>query len=97
MVVLSACQSALGKMVRGEGIVGLTRAFMYAGAQSVIATLWSVADTSTAEFMKQFYTNLIIRGNSKSVALQNARLKLLQSDQFFHPFYWAPFILIGSK
>jgi CHAT domain-containing protein len=96
LVVLSACQTGLGKLVRGEGIVGLTRAFMYAGAPSVMVSLWSVSDASTAILMGEFYRNLIRNKQSKTDALRKAQLTLLGDEKYAHPFYWAPFVLFGN-
>ena len=97
LVVLSACQTGLGKQVRGEGLVGLTQSLIYSGASSVIVSLWSVADHSTSEFMTAFYNNLIIQEMDKSVSLQEAKLSMLEDVNLAHPFYWAPFILIGKQ
>ena len=96
LVVLSACQTGLGKLIRGEGMVGLTRAFMYAGTPSVVVSLWSVSDISTADLMAEFYKNLIINKLSKTDALRKAQLALISNPGFSHPFYWAPFILVGD-
>jgi CHAT domain-containing protein/Tfp pilus assembly protein PilF len=96
LVVLSACQTGLGKLVRGEGMVGLARAFMYAGTPSVLASLWSVSDMSTASLMGEFYKNLIKNKLSKADALRKAQLTLMSDKKYAHPFYWAPFILIGD-
>lgn len=96
LVVLSACQTGLGKLVRGEGMVGLTRAFMYAGTPSVVVSLWSVSDMSTDALMGEFYRNLIKNKLSKTDALRKAQLTLINNEKYAHPFYWAPFILIGD-
>lgn len=96
LVVLSACQTGLGKMVRGEGLVGLTRAFMYAGSRSMLVSLWSVSDISTSELMEKFYENLVVRRISKTEALRQAQISMIGSDKFAHPFYWAPFVLVGD-
>jgi CHAT domain-containing protein len=96
LVVLSACQTGLGKLVRGEGMVGLTRSFMYAGTPSVLASLWSVSDLSTASLMEQFYRNLIKNKLSKTEALRKAQLTLMSDEKYAHPFYWAPFVLFGD-
>jgi len=94
LVVLSACQTGRGHIARGEGILGLTRTFFYSGARSVISTLWSINDISTAIFMKHFYLYLS-KGMRKSEALRSAKLKMIYS-QYSHPFYWAAFILNGD-
>ena len=96
LVVLSACQTGLGKLVRGEGIIGLTRAFMYAGTPSVMVSLWSVSDISTADLMGEFYEGLIKHKLSKTDALRKAQLALLSDDEYAHPFYWASFVLFGD-
>jgi CHAT domain-containing protein len=96
LVVLSACQTGLGKLVRGEGMVGLTRAFMYAGTPSVLVSLWSVSDMSTATLMGEFYKNLIKNKLSKTDALRKSQLTLIAGGKYAHPFYWAPFVLIGD-
>ena len=98
LVTLSACRTGLGKIVGGEGVLGLTRAFLYAGSRSVVASLWNVNDTATAELMKAFYANLK-RGQSKDEALRQAKLSLLHSKQtaWRHPYYWAPFVLVGAN
>ncbi len=96
MVVLSACQTGLGKLVRGEGMVGLTRAFMYAGTPTVLVSLWSVSDISTSILMGEFYRNLVIEKLSKTDALRKAQLSMLGNEKFAHPFYWAPFVIIGD-
>lgn len=96
LVVLSACRTGLGKLVRGEGFIGLTRAFMYAGTPSVLVSLWSVSDISTATLMGEFYRNLVKNKLSKTDALRKAQLNLLVNEKFSHPFYWAPFILVGD-
>ncbi len=96
LVVLSACQTGLGKLIRGEGMVGLTRAFMYAGTPSVLVSLWSVSDISTATLMGEFYKNLIKNKLSKTDALRKAQRALMSDEKFAHPFYWAPFIIIGD-
>jgi CHAT domain-containing protein/Tfp pilus assembly protein PilF len=95
MVVLSACESGLGKEVRGEGLVGLTQAFLFAGAHSVVVSLWPVADHSTESLMVEFYSALQ-RGASRSEALRLAKLALLEEEAMSHPFYWSPFVLIGD-
>jgi CHAT domain-containing protein len=98
LVTLSACRTGLGKVVGGEGVLGLTRAFLYAGSRSVLASLWNVNDTATAELMKSFYTNLK-KGEPKDEALRQAKLTLLKGKQttWRHPYYWAPFVLVGAN
>lgn len=91
LVTLSACDTALGREMGGEGLVGLTRAFQYAGARSVLASLWSVADVSTARFMKSFY-GYLRNGRTKDEALRAAQIEQAGS----HPFHWAAFQLTGD-
>lgn len=94
LVVLSACETGLGKNVRGEGIIGLTRAFFYAGAPSVVVSLWQVADRSTADLMIELYRQLG-DDRTKGEALRRAKLALIDGGTFAHPYYWAPFVLQG--
>ena len=95
LVVLSACETA-GKEVNGEGLVGLTRAFLYAGSPSVVVTLWRVADRKTPELMLRFYSNLDQSGD-KAEALRQAKIAMVQRKGLLaHPYYWAPFILVGK-
>jgi len=104
--VLSACNTGLGRLREGEGIVGLTRAFLHAGASSVVVSLWKVEDQSTSLFMERFYQRLK-QGESKAEALRQAKLEVLHStiemkaigmqQSLASPFYWAPFILVGDS
>jgi CHAT domain-containing protein len=94
MVVTSACQTAIGKIGEGDEIVGLTRAFIYAGARSVLGSLWNISDEATAEFMYAFYSKLQTLG--KVEALRQAQLKMIASDKYRHPFYWAAFNITGG-
>ena len=94
LVVLSCCHSGQGE-VSSEGVVGIARAFLFAGARSVVATLWAIDDEATLEFMKSFYQHLR-GGESASSALQRAMKRLRDSDKFSAPKYWAPFVLIGD-
>ena len=94
LVVTSACQTGIGSIGKGDEIVGLTRAFIYAGANSVFASLWSISDEATAILMRDFYSN--IRSHDKAEALRKAQLKMLRSDKYSNPFYWAAFNLTGG-
>ncbi len=97
LAVLSACQTGLGKISKGEGVIGLSRALVYAGAKNIIVSFWSVADESTAELMTDFYSLLLkSKSTSFSTALQEAKVKMIKSDKYSTPFYWAPFVLIGK-
>lgn len=96
LVVLSACQTALGKDVRGEGMIGLTRGFMYAGAKRIVASLWKVDDAATAEFMKRFYQNLLQKNLSPAAALRQAQTEMKQIPRFRAPYFWAGFTLQGE-
>jgi len=97
LVMLSACQTGLGKERRGEGVMGLTRAFMYAGAPLVGVTLWSVDDKPTADLMVDFYKNLLAGdGGKPAAALRAARQNMIADRKYSAPFYWAPFVLIGD-
>jgi CHAT domain-containing protein len=95
LVTLSACETGLGKEMGGEGLIGLTRAFQYAGARTVLSSLWSVSDESTAVLMKHFYTNLK-QGKPKAEALRLAQAEMMRSEKYSHPFYWAGFVLNGD-
>ncbi len=95
LVTLSACQSALGRLLTGEGMVGLARAFAYAGAESIVASLWNVNDEASAEFMSRFY-GYLKAGASKEEALRQAKLSMSAEPRYRHPYYWAPYILIGD-
>ena len=96
LVVLSACQTALGREIRGEGLVGLTRGFMYAGAPRVVASLWKVSDKATAELMKRFYQKMFIDGLRPAAALRAAQVSMLKERQWQAPYYWAGFVLQGE-
>jgi hypothetical protein len=96
MVVLSACQTALGKEMRREGMLGLTRAFELAGAKSVVSSLWKVDDRATAELMKRFYAAMFQENLAPDAALQAAQGKLRGTSRWAHPFYWAGFVLEGD-
>lgn len=98
-VMLSACETGLGKEKRGEGVMGLTRAFMYAGAPTVGVSLWSVADKSTADLMTDFYKRLLSPSAatvSPSTAMRDAQLAMISGKKYSAPFYWAPFVLVGD-
>jgi CHAT domain-containing protein len=97
LVMLSACETGLGREKRGEGVMGLTRAFMYAGAPTVGVSLWSVADKSTADLMTDFYKRLLsTEGSTSSSALRGAQLAMITGKRYSAPFYWAPFVLVGD-
>jgi CHAT domain-containing protein/Tfp pilus assembly protein PilF len=96
LVVLSACQTALGKEIDGEGIVGLTRGFMYAGAAGVVSSLWKVEDAATAELMKKFYRAMLKDNQTPSAALRTAQNQLRQIPRFRNPRHWAGFTLNGK-
>lgn len=96
LVVLSACQTALGKEIRGEGLVGLTRGFMYAGAPRVVASLWQVSDLATAQLMRRFYAGMLRRGLSPAAALRAAQLEMAADRRWASPYYWAGFVLQGD-
>ena len=98
LVMLSACETGLGKEKRGEGVIGLTRAFMYAGAPTVGVSLWSVADKSTADLMTDFYQRLLSTSTpaTTSGALRGAQLAMISGKKYSAPFYWAPFVLVGD-
>jgi CHAT domain-containing protein len=96
LVVLSACQTGLGKNVRGEGLIGLTRGFMYAGAASVVASLWKVDDEATAELMKHFYGGMLDKNLTPAAALRDAQNHIRQQPQWRSPYYWAAFTLQGD-
>lgn len=96
LVVLSACRTGLGKDVRGEGLIGLTRGFMYAGASSVAASLWNVDDEVTAELMKLFYANMLEKGMTPAAALRAAQNTIRQQPQWRSPHYWAGFTFQGE-
>jgi CHAT domain-containing protein len=97
LVMLSACETGLGKEKRGEGVMGLTRAFMYAGAPTVGVSLWSVADKSTADLMTDFYKRLFAtEATTSSSALRGAQLAMISGKKYSAPFYWAPFVLVGD-
>jgi CHAT domain-containing protein len=96
LVVLSGCQTALGKEIRGEGLIGLTRGFMYAGARAVVASLWQVDDESTAELMKRFYRGMLKENRRPADALRTAQLEMSRQKRWSAPFYWAGFVLQGD-
>ena len=96
LVVLSACQTALGKEIRGEGLIGLTRGFMYAGSPRVVASLWKVDDVATAELMKLFYQKMLREKMRPAAALRAAKVEMLKQKRWNAPFYWAAFELQGE-
>jgi len=95
LVVLSACETARGKVGNGEGMIGLSWAFFVAGAPTTVASQWSVDSASTTELMVEFHRNLE-RRKSKAEALRQAMLKLLKSKEYGRPFYWAGFVVVGN-
>jgi CHAT domain-containing protein len=97
LVVLSACRTALGTEVRGEGLIGLTRGFLYAGAARVVASLWNVDDGATSRLMELFYRKML--GNEKlspAAALRAAQLEMLSGNRWDDPYFWAGFVLQGE-
>jgi CHAT domain-containing protein/tetratricopeptide (TPR) repeat protein len=96
VVVLSACDTALGKNIKGEGIVGLTRGFMYAGAPRVVATLWRVDDDATSEFMKWFYKGIFQQHESPAASLREAQIEMRKQARWRAPYYWGAFIIEGD-
>ena len=95
LITLSACETGLGKISKGEGVLGFTRALLYSGADNVIVSLWKVQDNSTAELMVDFYGNAFNK-TAFSGSLRQAKLNMINSGNYSDPFYWAPFILIGE-
>jgi CHAT domain-containing protein/tetratricopeptide (TPR) repeat protein len=96
LVVLSACETGLGKDVQGEGLEGLTRGFMYAGARRVIVSLWNVNDKATAALMQRLYAGMLRNGKTPAAALRAAQIEMLRTAQWQSPYYWAPFVMQGE-
>lgn len=95
LVTLSACETGLGKISRGEGVIGLSRALVYAGAQHIVVSFWSVGDESTATMMKTFYRKILEGQAGYHESLRLAKLSLMEDPRYAAPYYWAPFVLIG--
>ncbi len=97
LVVLSACETGLGKFSKGEGVIGLSRALTYAGAKNIVVSFWKVSDESTAELMISFYKHLIESNDQNfSNALRQAKMDVIRTGKYSSPYYWAPFVLIGK-
>ncbi|MDB5271795.1 MAG: hypothetical protein JWO58_162 [Chitinophagaceae bacterium] len=98
LITLSACQTGLGKVTKGEGLIGLSRALLYAGANNIIVSLWNVSDQATGQLMDKLYNNILQNTSciSYAKALQKAKLDLMQTKEFSDPYFWAPFILVGK-
>jgi CHAT domain-containing protein len=96
MVVLSACDTGVGKQVKGEGLIALTRGFMYAGSARVVASLWKVDDAATAELMGQFYKEIFTNGRRPAAALQAAQSSISKQKRWHSPYFWAGFVLQGE-
>jgi CHAT domain-containing protein/uncharacterized protein HemY len=96
LVVLSACETGLGKDVTGEGLEGLTRGFMYAGARRVIVSLWNVNDKATATLMQRLYVGMLRSGKTPAEALRAAQIEMLRTRQWQSPYFWAPFVMQGE-
>jgi CHAT domain-containing protein len=96
LVVLSACQTGMGQNIQGEGMVGLTRGFMYAGAQRVVVSLWTVDDEGTAALMSSFYKGMLQKGLTPAAALRAAQLEMWKQEKWKSPYYWAAFTLQGE-
>ena len=96
VVVLSACETALGKEIKGEGLIGLTRGFMYAGAKSVVASLWQIDDRATADLMRRFYQKMFKENLRPADALRQAQIEMLRNKATENPFYWAAFTIQGD-
>lgn len=95
MVVLSACETAFSEQSRGDELIGLIRSFLYAGSRSVVASLWKVDAHSTRDLMVRFHS-FIQAGYDRATALQLAQLEIAERSQYAHPYYWAPFVLVGA-
>jgi CHAT domain-containing protein/Tfp pilus assembly protein PilF len=96
LVVLSACETALGQDAGGEGLIGLTRGFLHAGAGQVVASLWNVSDVATAELMRRFYRAMEREGLSPAAALRRAQLEMMEQERWHAPFFWAAFQISGA-
>ena len=96
LIVLSACETGLGKEIQGEGLVGLTRGLMYAGAERLVVSLWQVDDKGTAAFMQEFYKQMLQSGKPANEALRATQLKMWHSEKWRHPNYWAAFTFLGE-
>ncbi|MBD2296232.1 tetratricopeptide repeat protein [Anabaena sphaerica FACHB-251] len=96
LVVLSACQTGLGQEIKGEGLVGLTRGFMYAGSPRVVVSLWSVDDEATSLLMQKFYQKMLKDGLKPAAALRQAQIEMFKNEKFSKPDYWAAFTLQGE-
>ncbi len=96
LVALSACQTGLGKDIKGEGLVGLTRGFMYAGARRVVVSLWNVNDRATAELMQRFYKGMLKENLTPAASLRRAQSEMSRQPQWQSPYYWAAFVLQGE-
>jgi CHAT domain-containing protein len=96
LVVLSACQTALGKEIKGEGLIGLTRGFMYAGARRVAASLWKVDDRATSELMRRFYKHMLHDELRPAAALRSAQLEMWNIKRWQSPYFWSAFVIQGE-
>lgn len=96
LVTLSACETGLGKVIEGEGVLGLSRSLTIAGANNLLVSYWKVSDSSTSELMKYFYTEVLEKEEDYAEALRNAKMKLINSNEYAQPYYWSPFVLIKS-
>ena len=95
IAILSACKTAFGEEIGGEGMTGLSRAFFTAGIPSIVASLWNVEDNATKELMVEFHKRYI-NGDSPSISLKKAQNYLIQNTKYNNPIFWAPFVLIGD-
>ena len=97
LVVLSACETNVGEITKGDAVFNLTNSFLDQGVSSVVSSLWNVDDKATSNLMENFYTELANPGTTKAQALQNAQVKLLKNNQYRHPYYWGAFVLTGDS
>jgi len=96
LVVLSACETALGREVSAEGLLGLTQGFLHAGAKAQVVSLWPVSDRATAELMAEFYSNMIEDAMSPVDALRAAQRSIVSQRRWADPYFWAGFVLVGD-